>query len=362
MKIGFDAKRAFNNYTGLGNYSRFIIESLVQFVPENEYLLYTPKFPKNNPLSIDASQIRSTRFLWKGLWRSLLINKDLQQEKVNIFHGLSNEIPIGLQKSKIKSIVTIHDLIFLRYPDLYPKIDRFFYEKKFRYACDNADAIIAVSKQTKQDIIDFYHIPEERIRVIYQDCQDIYRNLLPSEQILTIKAKYNLSKPYLICVSSFSERKNQERLIKAFELLNRKDIELILIGGKSGYADKILSENPKNVRAIYGVPNADLPALYQGAILSVYPSFFEGFGIPIIESLHSSTPVVAAKGSCLEEAGGMGALYANPLDITDLADKISLLLNNQPLRDSLVEQGKIHIQQFSGQNIAKQVNQLYQDI
>ncbi len=362
MKVGFDAKRAFNNYTGLGNYSRFIIESLLQFIPENEYLFYTPKYPKKNLLPIEASSIRKTHFWWKGLWRTWLINQDLQKDKVGIFHGLSNEIPIGLKKTNIKSIVTIHDLIFLRYPDLYPGIDRFFYEKKFKYACQNADAIIAVSQQTKQDIVDFYKIPEANIRVIYQDSQDIYKKTSAPEQILAIKQKYHLSKPYLICVSSFSERKNQERLIKAFKLLERKDIELILIGGKSGYSEKILSANPANVRAIFGVPAEDLPALYQGAIFGVYPSFFEGFGIPIVEALHSGIPVVAATGSCLEEAGGGGALYANPLDISDLADKMALLLGDDLLRKSLVRAGQSHIRQFSGENIARQVNQLYLEV
>jgi len=260
-------------------------------------------------------------------------------------------------------------LIFVRYPELYPAIDRFFYQQKFRYACENADAVVAVSQQTKDDIMEFYKIPAERIRVIYQDCQSIFfpwagtpAALLRERVGKEILRKYSLNKPYIICVSSFSERKNQKRLIEAFQQLGLKDYELVLVGGKSKYAEEIAQNSPQNTRILYGVPSADLPALYQGASLCVYPSFFEGFGIPIVEALHSGIPVVAATGSCLEEAGGEGALYANPLDVNDLSDKMRQVLTNDSLRNDLVLKGKEHIKQFSAENIAGQLVELYREL
>jgi glycosyltransferase involved in cell wall biosynthesis len=365
MRIGFDAKRVFNNQTGLGNYSRFVIEALS--CPQwgsLEYLLYTPKVKNLAWLnSFDHNFVIKTSPLGLGgLWRSWLINNDLKKDKVDIFHGLSNEIPFGIKKSGVKSVVTIHDLIFVRYPELYPAIDRFFYQQKFRYACENADAVVAVSQQTKDDIIEFYKIPAERIRVIYQDCQSSFHQKVDNQSILTIKSKYSLNKPYIICVSSFSERKNQKRLVEAFQQLSLKDYELVLIGGKSKYADEITQNFPKNIKILYGVPSSDLPALYQGASLCVYPSFFEGFGIPIVEALHSGIPVVAATGSCLEEAAGEGALYANPLDVNDLADKMRQVLTNDSLRNDLVLKGKEHIKQFSSEIIAEQLIKLYQEL
>lgn len=376
MRIGFDAKRAFNNHTGLGNYSRFVIEALLKYAPLHEYSAYTPKPPRDNN-GLKLSPKLPTTLIGGGLWRSWLINNDLKKDNVDIFHGLSNEIPFEIRKSGVKSVVTIHDLIFLRYPELYPAIDRFFYQQKFRYACENADAVVAVSQQTKDDIMEFYKIPAERIRVIYQDCQSIF---FPSATLRErpsagtpaatfdervgddILKKYSLNKPYIICVSSFSERKNQKRLVEAFQQLGLKDYELVLVGGKSKYAEEIALNSPQNTRILYGVPSADLPALYQGASLCVYPSFFEGFGIPIVEALHSGIPVVAATGSCLEEAGGEGALYANPLDINDLADKMQQVLSNDYLRENLILKGKEHVKQFSAENIAGQLIELYQEL
>ena len=361
MRIGFDAKRAFNNHTGLGNYSRFVIEALLKYASQHEYLAYTPKPPRDNKSGLKLSPKRPTTLVGGGLWRSWLINNDLKKDNVDIFHGLSNEIPFGIRKSGVKSIVTIHDLIFVRYPELYPAIDRFFYQQKFRYACENADAVVAVSQQTKDDIMEFYKIPAERIRVIYQDCQSSFHQSIDNQSILTIKSKYSLNKPYLICVSSFSERKNQKRLVEAFQQLHLNDYELVLVGGKSKYAEEIIQNSPHNTRVLYGVPSPDLPALYQGASLCVYPSFFEGFGIPIVEALHSGIPVVAATGSCLEEAGGEGALYANPLNVNDLANKMRQVLTNDSLRNDLILKGKEHIKQFSAENIAGQLIQLYRE-
>lgn len=364
MRIGFDAKRAFNNHTGLGNYSRFVIEALLKYAPQNEYLAYTPKPPKTNSVGLQLAPKLPTILIGSGIWRSWLINNDLQRDNLDIYHGLSNEIPFGIKKSGVKSVVTIHDLIFLRYPELYPFIDRVIYNKKFRYACENADVIVAVSQQTKDDIMEFYKIPAERIKVIYQDCQSIFHQKADNQLIEGLKKKYSLNKPYIICVSSFSERKNQKRLVKAFQQLGLKDYELVLVGGKSKYAEEILNNSSLGVgvKLLYGVPSSDLPALYQVAKLCVYPSFFEGFGIPIVEALHSGVPVVAATGSCLEEAGGEGALYANPLDISDLAEKMQQILTNEPLRNDLILKGKEHIKQFSAERIAEQLVELYQEL
>ncbi|MBA4850417.1 glycosyltransferase family 1 protein [Emticicia sp. BO119] len=375
MRIGFDAKRAFNNYTGLGNYSRFIIEALLEYSPEHQYFAYTPKIKGNwhNSLADFPSELhvqlpRAYAQLPAALWRSWFIAKDLQQDKIHIFHGLSNEIPYGLKKTGVKSVVSIHDLIFLRYPEQYPVIDRFVYQRKFRYACENADAIVAVSEQTKRDIIDFYQIPSERIEVIYQGCQPTFCQRIADKTIINqVLQKYGLKKSYILCVASFTERKNQLRLIKAFQQLPAKEHDLVLVGGKSEYLSKLKqyvhqSHMQERVHFVTGVPAGDLPALYQGCSLFVYPSLFEGFGIPIIEALHSGVPVVAATGSCLEEAGGAGALYANPLDVNDIAEKMHHVLTSEVLQNRLINKGTEHVKKFAAKPIAEKLVKLYTDL
>ncbi|MEY4541801.1 MAG: hypothetical protein RLZZ306_3558, partial [Bacteroidota bacterium] len=240
------------------------------------------------------------------------------------------------------------------------------YKIKFRKACKNADAIVAVSEQTKRDIIDFYGINPEKIHVIYQDCDVAFHEKLSVEQIENVKAKYRIQKKYILSVGTIIERKNQASLVAALHKLNLSNYELILVGGHSKYQDEIekyiKENNIKNVKILNKVPFQDLPAIYQGSELFVYPSFFEGFGIPIVEALHSGVPVVAATGSCLEEAGGEGALYANPLDVNDLADKILQVLVNKDLQNQLIKAGREHIKQFSAEEGAKSLIGIYKNL
>ncbi len=178
MNIGFDAKRAFHNSTGLGHYSRTLIRSLADCYPEHQYYLFNPKpsslfsFPEKN-----IQEVRPASFInniFSSVWRSSWVKNDLKKYKIDIYHGLSHEIPVGIQKTGIKSVVTIHDLIHERHPEQYNAIDVKIYNKKFRYACANADKIIAISEQTKKDIIEFYKTPEEKITVCYQSCNPAF--------------------------------------------------------------------------------------------------------------------------------------------------------------------------------------------
>ena len=172
MKIGFDAKRAFFNPTGLGNYSRTLISSLSNRFPDHEYFLYSPKVSHNGLFSADTNNLQLRipagliAKLAPALWRSYGMNRTLKQDKLDLYHGLSHELPAGIKKTKIPSVVTIHDLIYLRYPKYYPAMDRWVYDKKFRHSCRVADRIIAVSEQTRRDLIEFFNVIPEKITVI----------------------------------------------------------------------------------------------------------------------------------------------------------------------------------------------------
>ncbi len=376
MKIGFDAKRAFSNFTGLGNYSRSTIRILTEHFPTKKYLLYTAKVPDENQVRFldlphhAQTHIRIPRTfigeLFPSYWRSFGILKDLQSDRIDVYHGLSHELPKNIHKTPIKTVVTIHDLIFLRYPQFYKSIDRKIYERKFRYACEHADAVIAISEQTKRDIIHFFGIDEKKISVIYQSCSPIFYQSLSNIEREMVRKKYKLPSNYLLNVGTIEERKNLMTLVKALKH-SKSDLPLVVVGRKTAYFDKVRQyihehQLTQRIHFIEKINFSDLPAIYQMASLFIYPSFFEGFGIPIIEALHSSTPVIAAKGSCLEEAGGAHSLYIHPGDEKELAEKIDAVLSTKDLRDKMIREGKDYVKKFNEGEIAEKLIKLYKKI
>ena len=185
MKIGFDAKRFFNNFTGLGNYSRFVIDAVSKYNSENEYFLYSPKI-QNHPeltpilnrenIKIITPPSAYTFLKAASLWRTWGISSESRTKELNVFHGLSQELPLNLPKT-LKKVVTVHDLIFVRYPNLYKSIDVAIYKWKVKAACRQADKILATSKQTKHDLIDFLKIEEKKIEVVYQGCHPTLKEI-----------------------------------------------------------------------------------------------------------------------------------------------------------------------------------------
>lgn len=356
-RIGFDAKRAAQNRTGLGNYSRFVIEMLLKYAPGNEYLFYIPSERKNKLLNIDALNVKNVypQSVWKKLasiWRVWGIKRDIRRDSIDLFHGLSNELPLNIHKQdRARSIVTIHDLIFLKFPEYYKPIDRWIYNFKFRRACINADRIIAVSECTKRDIISCYGIAEDKIDVVYQGCDELFANVAPEEKKSEVRRKYGLPEKYILYLGSIEERKNLLQLAKALNHL-KSDISVVAVGKRTPYVklvDDYVQQNNLSDRfmMIHNAPFADLPSLYQMSSVFVYTSFYEGFGIPILEALNSGVPVIAATGSCLEEAGGEGTIYVSPTDEKELAARLDEVLNDEALRSTMIEKGKEYASRFT---------------
>ena len=373
MRIGFDAKRAYFNNTGLGNYSRDTIRLLSYTYPNNEYFLYTPEKVNNKRLSfLNKNQNITTVTpnylidkIFKSYWRSYKLTKSLEKDKLTIFHGLSNEIPLGIENTNIKSIVTIHDLIFIRYPKLFNLIDRKIYYKKFKSSCERADLIIPISHQTKQDIIKFFSIDERKIKVIYQGCNQLFQKILYKNDLEIVLKKYKLPKKFLLYVGTIEERKNLLNLLKAVNEI--KSINLVIIGNGNKYKEKCLNYIKKNklsskIFFLKNIPIVDMPAIYQAAEIMIYPSIFEGFGIPIIESLFSKTPVITSKGGCFEEAGGANTKYVNPLSVDEIKNAIYEILHNINLKKEMISNGYQHVQKFTDDRISKNLMKVYKSI
>ena len=369
--IGYDAKRIVRNGTGLGSYGRTLVNDIARCAestdPALQLRLYAPDEGRED-LRNQIINHQNVTFCYpshsvlpfhKAAWRTKGIVKDLLHDGVRLYHGLSGELPIGIRKSGIKSVVTIHDLIFLRHPEFYNWLDTKIYAWKFRQTIREADHIIAVSECTKRDIIELGQVDESRISVIYQSCA-------PRFNISSSQNEEERTSRYILSVGSIEARKNILLAVKALPYLP-EDISLVIVGRHTKYTDQVTDYAKANhldhrVRILHGVSDEELPALYAGAEAFVYPSVYEGFGIPIIEAISCGLPVVACTGSCLEEAGGPDSLYVAPDDAEGMANAIRQSLRGAEGRDQRILRSREYIRRFEGHDVASQVIDLYHSL
>lgn len=368
IRIGFDAKRLFRNFTGLGNYSRNIVQALANAYPENEWHLYAPRLNEHwevFPFLKPPFHVHTAPGPFKAYWRSKGVVADLQKHGIELFHGLSHEIPLGLHG--IKSVVTIHDVIFRRYPDMFPWFDRQVYDWKWRHACANANKVIAISEQTKRDLMAIYQVPAEKISVVYQPCARNFTYEIPAHILNEVQSQYGLPKQYLLYVGSLVARKNVGVLLEALALLPMADRQPLVVVGNGpeqaalerkalqlGVADWVLWRG--------NVSNQHLPSVYAMASVFLYPSVYEGFGIPLLEALQCGTPVLAANTSSLPEAGGPNSLYHSPENANEVADMLRRILSDSQLRRLMVESGFAYAKRFTHERIASDMMDVYLEV
>lgn len=371
MLIGFDAKRAFKNNSGLGNYSRMVIGGV-----GCDSLLYTPSMKGSHEHWFDERSVDGhtrrvivPKGLWKllpHLWRGLWTGLRAKSDGVELFHGLSHELPYGLPEG-VKKVVTMHDLIVRRYPAFFKPADRLIHRLKMRHACRVADVVVAISLQTKRDLVDFMHLPEHKIRVVYQSCDPIFWREDRFSRCREVRAKYRLPERYVLCVGTVEERKNQATAVRALALLP-PDVHLVVVGRPRGSYPQLVRRVAREcgveqrVLFLEKADFADFPALYAGAVASVYMSVFEGFGIPVLESLCCDCPVVTSNVSSMPEAGGAAALYASPSDYTSVASLLRRLLDDEAFRNATIEKGRIHRMMFAPRKVSADLLAVYRGL
>lgn len=370
--IGYDAKRLVSNATGLGSYSRTLVESLSSF-KDLQFLLYA----QNKGREELYSNVKGDNLIFKyhslssnlankisqSVWREKTIVKDLLRDNVQVFHGLSGQLPVGIKKSGVKSVVTVHDLIFFSHPEWYSPIDTMIYKRKFHRTIKEADKIIAISECTKRDIMNYGDVEEEKIKVIYQSFNPIFTQTIDDEEKQKIRTRYSLPNRFILNVGTIERRKNVLLVVKALKEIEN-DIHLVIVGRQTEYTKEVrqyvLQNNlEKRVHIINGVLFDELKVLYSLADLFVYPSIYEGFGIPVIEAIANRLPVIACIGSCLEEAGGDCSLYVKPEDVKGMVQAMNVFLYDNERRNMAIEEGIKHIQRFVGNNVAEKHIDLY---
>jgi len=382
MNIGYDGKRAFQNKTGLGNYIRSLIAILTQHYPKNQYTLFTPK--QTNLFDIatfeNVHAVFPETFAGKnfpGWWRRKGMVKVIANSGMDIYHGVSNELPVGIERTRVKTVVTVHDIIFERFPETYNFDERYVHRWKIKQACKVADAVIAISQQTKDDLINFYKVPASKISVCYQSCNPIFQQQISEDNNAIIKSRYQLPDKYFLFVSSIAPRKNLIAVCKALILLKDKiNIPLVVIGNgkkekeeakqlmqRNGITNRLLLLNEMAVSKESNFTTAaDFPAIYQQALALVYPSIFEGFGAPLLEALWTGLPVISSNTSSLPEVAGDAALYFSPADHELLAQHMYEIATNKNVAIELKKKGFEQVQNFTTKKYADSIMNVYQSI
>lgn len=370
MKIAYDGKRAIRNFTGLGNYSRLVIETMSEAYPSDDFLVYTPDMRPNDRLDTilgrDNVVMRMPDRYWvlpKAAWRSWGVTTQARKEGVELYHGLSNELPFNIFRSPIASVVTIHDVIYRRMPECYKPIDRQIYDFKYGFAARHADRVIAISEATRRDVMELYGVPENRIDVIYQGCSPLFNRDVSLDERRSLREKLHLPPRYLIQVGSIEKRKNLELSLRALSALP-DDIHLVAVGAGKAYLKEmraLASELGvgKRLHIKEKIPFSQLPALYQMSLASLYPSHYEGFGIPVLEALTCGVPTVTSTTSSLPEAGGNAAFLVHPTDVKEMVAAINAILAGGPEIETRRRQGRVHAARFSAHDIAPRIYQTY---
>lgn len=368
MKIGFEAKRIFHNASGLGNFGRNLLRALSKYMPDNEYQLYNPK-EASIPFAEFLPNVKETRpaiggAIYRNLWRQRFISDRAKKDGIEIFHGLSQELPMGLAKRGIKSVVSVHDAIFIRYPHLYKSIDRKIYTRKLRTACKRADKIVAISEQTKNDLVEFFHIPAKDIQVIYQGVNPIYWKEFLDEEPQDVRERYGFPEKFALFVGTLEVRKGVDKILDA-QL--ETGIPVVYVGRPTQFWEDLKSSDKyKDIQHLIYTPeirlDEDLAKVYRIAELFIYPSIFEGFGIPVLEALISKTPVITSNLSSLPEAAGPGSKLVDPESQEEITVALQEVWSNDSLKKEMIKTGYTFAQSFKDEAIAKEWNLVYQSL
>ena len=372
MHIAIDGKRFFLNASGLGRYSRSLVNSLLSL--EDEACLLTLFRPKGH-VKFEAPVHRRLRivtadYLLPGdagnaLWRFTKFSGLINKKKYSVFHGPSHILP---GKLNCPAIVTMLDLIFLRFPRYFPVFDRQYYKVMFKKSAQQADHIISISEATKSDLISYFDIDADKISVIYPAFDDMLTTV-PDSYLQKIRSTYELPKDYILYVGNIEPRKNILRLAQAFDFLMAsggidRETELVVVGQKGWFYKEIFAgierlKNREKIRFLGPVYGRDLAGLYQMALVMAYPSLFEGFGYPVLEAMQLGTPVLTSNVSSLPEAGGSAAVLIEPEQVDDIASGLEKIINDETMREDMTSKGLAHASQFTAERMARQTMSIY---
>lgn len=378
MKIGIDIRVIGKKRTGDEAYFSGLVKNLVAADKENKYYLYTDRDPKKDSnLAREIERLalgpnfkiiflNSPNRFWWNLWA---LPNYLRQNPVDIFHT-QYIAPFWLPKN-IKLVLTIHDISFSFFPKYIKKSDLFFLKTLLPRSIKRAEKIITVSQNERREIIDFYKVPAEKVDFAYNGVDyEKFTKDFSNEEKEKVRKKYGLPGNFLLYIGTLQPRKNIPVLVEALKILSDKynllALKLVLTGNRKSHnfdkkIDEVIKKYSLQENVIFPgwIDEEDKPVLYKLAQCFVFPSFYEGFGIPIVEAMAAGIPVISSNASCFPEVGRNAALYADPQNAEEFSEKIRQALADENLRDDLIKRGQEIAKEYSWQKTAEKILAVY---
>ncbi len=367
MRIGYDCRCLQQEKTGIGYYTYHLLRALMHVQPDNEFYLYSNCGFQQPGVGNNICK-HTCRGLPGTVWLQTVLPLLLHKDKVSVFHAPLFIAPL---LGSIPKLITVHDLSHYLYPEKTTWQNRYILRGLLPASIKAASAVIAVSENTKQDIVNYLGTSPEKITVIPLAASDVFRKISDQAELNRVRLKYDLPKDYILFVGTVEPRKNLERLLLAYKqvLDRRKDLphHLVVVGKLGWQYDGIMQSYHRlrlkqRINFLGYVDEADLPFLYNSADAFVYPSLYEGFGLPVLEAMSCGVPVITSNVSSLPEVAGDSCYLVDPLCVEELADAIELVLENQELRERMGVWGQARALDFSWQYTAEETFKLYSKV
>ena len=363
MLIGIDASRSVaQERTGTENYSLNLIRYLLALESDHHYRLYFNRLPSRES-RITNHELRIMHF--PRLWTHLRLSWEMARRPPDLLFVPAHVLPVVHPR---RSVVTVHDLGYLYYPEAHSLLDRLYLDLSTRYNARAATHLVADSSATKRDLIERYGTAPDKITVVYPGYDDtVFQPVRDEKAIGAVKAKYGIAGDYILFVGTLQPRKNLTRLIEAYWKLKVGSWKLVIAGKKGWLYREIFQQVEKlglEGKVVFTgyVPEGDLPALLSGARLFVFPSLYEGFGLPVLEALACGIPVVCSNVSSLPEVAGDAAVLVDPLDVEEMTAALERGLRDEELRAELIERGFQQVGKFSWERCARETLNVLESI
>jgi len=355
MKIGIDV-RALNVNGGSKTYAENLLSNLKN---KKDFILFGVK--KFKSFDCIPTKVKNDSVL-RLFYENFILPIQIKKYNIKILHGIKGVVPFF---GDFKKVVTVHDVIPLIYPEQFKFKDLFYWKFIFPRYLKRADKIIASSTNTKNDLMRLLNIPKDKIEVILLAPDECFKPMRNKVLLNKIKKKYSIKNKFIFYSGSINPRKNIKRVIESFELIKDKmNYDLIITGGsiwKSEEEMNLIKNNPR-IKLLGLIPKEDLIALYNLAEVYVYPSLYEGFGLPILEAQACGCPVITSNVSSMPEVAGKGALLVNPNNTNEIVNATEKILTSKRLRENLIKRGFENIGRFSWKKTVKETLKIYEGV